>query len=339
MSAATGGLAQSVHTRLIRHAHPLGVDPNLILIRFATERLLYRLSRSPYAERFVLKGALLLLMWLGETIRPTRDADLLGFGNLSDEALAAIFAEICATNVEPDGMTFDASTIRVAAIRPEDAYGGRRVTLLARLGSARIRVQVDVGIGDAAVPAPEWCDYPSLLDLPRPRLRAYRPETVIADAPITPLRSVFAKSRHAPNGSSSGGCRTGGPVGQKAEHPVAMLCRVLDVSTSGYYAWRRRPPSRRAQQDRELMDRIRAIRAASRGTYGAPRVWAELRMAHAVSCSRKRVARLMRQMGLQGAHRRTGRGLTRRDPRRPVFPDRVPRAFTADAPNRLWVAS
>ncbi|WP_324717993.1 IS3 family transposase [Carboxydochorda subterranea] len=124
----------------------------------------------------------------------------------------------------------------------------------------------------------------------------------------------------------------------KAEHAVAMRCRVRDVSTSGYDAWRRRPPSRRAQQDRALMDRIRAIHVASRGTYGAPRVWAELRMAHGLSCSRKRVARLMRQLGLQGAHRRKTRGLTRRDPRRPVFPDRVQRVFAADAPNRLWVA-
>jgi len=77
MSQATSGLAQSVHTRLIRHAKSLDLDPNLVLTRFATERLLYRLSKSRFAERFVLKGALLLLVWLGETIRPTRDADLL----------------------------------------------------------------------------------------------------------------------------------------------------------------------------------------------------------------------------------------------------------------------
>jgi predicted nucleotidyltransferase component of viral defense system len=76
----TKGLAQSVQVRLVRHAHALGVDPNFVLVRYAAERLLYRLSRSAYAERFVLKGALLLLVWLGETIRPTRDADLLGFG-------------------------------------------------------------------------------------------------------------------------------------------------------------------------------------------------------------------------------------------------------------------
>ncbi|MBI1821881.1 MAG: nucleotidyl transferase AbiEii/AbiGii toxin family protein [Nitrospirae bacterium] len=181
MSAATRGLAQSVHTQLVRHAQSLRVDVNLLLTRFATERFLYRLSRSPHAERFVLKGALLMLVWFGETIRPTRDADLLGFGDFSDEALTNIFQDICAVEVEPDAMIYLKDSIRVSAIRPEDAYGGRRVTLGAQLGSARLRVQVDVGIGDAVLPPPEWLDYPSLLELPRPRLRAYRPETVIAE--------------------------------------------------------------------------------------------------------------------------------------------------------------
>jgi len=175
------GLAQSVQARLVRHAKSLNVDPNLVFARYATERLLYRLSRSPYAERFVLKGALLLLVWLGEAIRPTRDADLLGFGEFDGEALARIFSEICAVQVEPDGVAFDAASIQIAAIRPEDAYGGQRVILRAHLGRARIRVQVDVGIGDAVTPEPEWLEYPSLLDLPRPRLRAYGPETVIAE--------------------------------------------------------------------------------------------------------------------------------------------------------------
>lgn len=175
------GLAQSVQTRLVRHAKTIGVDPNLVLARYATERLLYRLSQSPHVERFVLKGALLLLVWMGETIRPTRDADLLGFGELDVDALARTFAEVVAIPVEPDGLVFDTGSIRVAAIRPEDAYGGQRVTLLARLGQARLRVQVDVGIGDAVTPDPVWLDYPTLLDLPRPRLRAYRPETAIAE--------------------------------------------------------------------------------------------------------------------------------------------------------------
>ena len=92
----SGGLAQSVQTRLIRHAKTIEVDPNLVLARYAAERLLYRLSRSPHAERFVLKGALLLLAWLGETIRPTRDVDLLGFGELDADALVRTFTEIVA---------------------------------------------------------------------------------------------------------------------------------------------------------------------------------------------------------------------------------------------------
>ncbi len=122
-----------------------------------------------------------MLAWFGETVRPTRDADLLGFGDLSDEALVTIFRDLCAMEAEPDAMAYHQDSIRVAAIRDEDAYGGRRVTLRGQLGSARLRVQVDVGLGDAVSPQPEWLDYPSLLDLPRPRLRAYRPETVIAE--------------------------------------------------------------------------------------------------------------------------------------------------------------
>jgi predicted nucleotidyltransferase component of viral defense system len=170
-----------VHVRLINHAKALSVDPNLMLVRYATERLLYRLSRSPYAEQFVLKGGLLMLVWLGEAIRPTRDADLLGFGMLDAETLARIFLELCAVAVEPDGLGFDAASVRVAAIRPEDAYGGQRVTLTAHLRSARLRVQMDIGVGDDVTPPAEWLEYPSLLNLPRPRLRAYRPETTIAE--------------------------------------------------------------------------------------------------------------------------------------------------------------
>lgn len=78
-------------------------------------------------------------------------------------------------------MSLDASSLKLAAIRPEDEYGGRRLTLRARLGNTRLRVQVDVGFGDAVTPAPEWLEYPSMLALPRPRLRAYSPETTIAE--------------------------------------------------------------------------------------------------------------------------------------------------------------
>jgi len=181
MTTAAKGLPASVQVRLVRHAKAIGMDPNLVLARFAVERFLYRLSRSPHAERFVLKGALLMLAWLGETIRPTRDVDLLGFGEVSEQSLAQIVADVCNTDVELDGLEYLPASIRVAPIRRDDVYGGLRAILQARLGKARLRVQIDVGIGDAVTPPPEWLDYPSMLELPRPRLRAYRPETAIAE--------------------------------------------------------------------------------------------------------------------------------------------------------------
>ena len=95
MTGPRDGLARSVQVRLAQHARAIGVDPNLVLTRYVVERYLYRLSCSPYVDQFVLKGGLLLLAWLGETLRPTRDADLLGFGNLSGDAIAGIFRDIC----------------------------------------------------------------------------------------------------------------------------------------------------------------------------------------------------------------------------------------------------
>jgi hypothetical protein len=181
MKPTTTPLERSAQARLVAHARQIGVDPNLILARYANERILHRISRSRHAERFVLKGAMLLVAWLGEMIRPTRDVDLLGFGDLTDAAIATTFAEVVTVDVEPDGVTFDPSSIVVAPIRVEDAYGGKRVTIAGHLGPARLRVQIDIGIGDAVFPDPQWLDYPSLLDLPRPRLRAYRPETSIAE--------------------------------------------------------------------------------------------------------------------------------------------------------------
>lgn len=181
MTGQRDGLARSVQVRLARRAKDIEVDPNLLLTRYGVERFLYRLSISPHADKFILKGALLLLAWFGETLRPTRDADLLAFGEISDNELMRIFREVCAVDVAPDAVTFNSESVLIEAIREDDAYGGRRVTLEATLGAARLKIQVDVGIGDAVTPAPQWLDYPSLLDLPRPRLRAYRRETVVAE--------------------------------------------------------------------------------------------------------------------------------------------------------------
>ena len=190
------GLARSVQARLARHAREIGTDPNLVLTRYCVERFLYRLSRSSYAERFVLKGALLLLAWLGETLRPTSDADLLGFGGLPDDEIRAIFGEISLVEIdESDAVIFDAASVKVIRIREADAYGGRRVTLRAKVGGARVKVQVDIGFGDAVTPAPEWLEYPSLLGAPAPRIRAYPRETVVAEKLHTIVTLGLSNSR------------------------------------------------------------------------------------------------------------------------------------------------
>lgn len=125
---------------------------------------------------------------------------------------------------------------------------------------------------------------------------------------------------------------------EKANYPVSLMCRVLKVSRSGYYAWRGRGPSSRAAADAALATRIEHIHQRSRQTYGAPRVHAELR-AHGVRCSRKRVARLMREAGIQGCHRRRRARLTRPDPGAPpAAPDLVERDFLRGAKDELWVA-
>lgn len=175
------GLPASVQARLQNHAKATGQEYNRILDRYALERYLYRLSKSKHADRFVLKGALMMLVWLGETIRPTRDADLLGFGDLDNKSLQAIFQEVCQTQVDPDGMIFQSDTIKVEDIRENESYGGRRTTFIGMLGNARINLQIDVGIGDAVTPDPDWLDTTSLLGMPTAHLRAYRPETSIAE--------------------------------------------------------------------------------------------------------------------------------------------------------------
>ena len=175
------GTVQSVRARLLTAAAASASDPNALLTRYGIERYLYRLSRSPDRDRFVLKGAMLVSAWLGEEARATKDADLLGHGDLTLETVARIAREACGVDCPEDGTSFDPKSVEVAAIRAGQAYGGFRVTLSGRLGRAMLKVQVDIGIGDATVPRPTRFELPSLLGLPRPSLKAYRPETVIAE--------------------------------------------------------------------------------------------------------------------------------------------------------------
>ena len=170
----------SVRQRLLNLAHARGQPMELLLTRFALERLLYRLSLSPHRERFVLKGAMLLATWFDEPHRATRDVDLLGFGDAAEDALLGTFREIMAVEVD-DGVSFDLKGLRIEAIREEVEYGGSRLRTTAALAGARIPITVDIGFGDAVEPGVEDIDLPVLLDMPSPHLRAYPPETVIAE--------------------------------------------------------------------------------------------------------------------------------------------------------------
>jgi len=189
------GIAHSVHTRLVARAKELGIEAQLMLERYALHRFLYRLSKSQHTERFLLKGAQMMLIWIGETIRATRDADLLGLGELSEQTIRQIFSDLCTMDVNADGMEYLPDTIRIAPIREENAYGGRRVFIQARLGNARLRIQIDVAVGDAVTPEPVWVELPQLLDLPVARLKAYRPETSIAEKVETMVSLGLLNSR------------------------------------------------------------------------------------------------------------------------------------------------
>ena len=170
----------SVRQRLLNLAHARGQPMELLLTRYALERLLYRLSVSPHRERFVLKGAMLLATWFDEPHRATRDVELLGFGDAAEDALLGTFREIMTVEVD-DGVTFDLKGLRIEAIREEVEYGGSRIRTTAALAGARIPITVDIGFGDAVEPGVEDVDLPVLLDMPSPHLRAYPPETVIAE--------------------------------------------------------------------------------------------------------------------------------------------------------------
>ena len=170
----------SVRQRLLNLAHARGQPMELLLTRYALERLLHRLSLSPHRERFVLKGAMLLATWFDEPHRATRDVDLLGFGEAAEDALLGTFREIMAVEAD-DGVSFDLKGLRIEAIREEVEYGGSRLRTTAALAGARIPITVDIGFGDAVEPGVDDIDLPVLLDMPSPHLRAYPPETVIAE--------------------------------------------------------------------------------------------------------------------------------------------------------------
>jgi predicted nucleotidyltransferase component of viral defense system len=174
-------LAASVRERLMQRARSKGQDFNWLLTRYGLERMLYRLSISPWHEHFLLKGALLFDLWFEQPQRPTTDIDLLGFGSAEMAHLQQVFRQIAAQD-SADGMVFDPDSVRAAEIRKDAGYSGVRVSLHGHLERALCPVQIDIGFGDVVTPSAEPVQFPLLLpDLPQPVLRAYPVYTVIAE--------------------------------------------------------------------------------------------------------------------------------------------------------------
>jgi len=177
----TANLAASVLARLLNLAKQRGDDYNLLLNRFALERLLCRVAASAHADRFLLKGALLFSLWYDQPHRPTRDADLLGFGPDDAETLVAMFRDITGIDLH-DGIFFDPKSVHADMIREDNRYGGLRVRLAGRIGNVRCALQIDVGFGDAITPEPQTVVFPALLDdLAAPTLKVYPVYTVVAE--------------------------------------------------------------------------------------------------------------------------------------------------------------
>jgi predicted nucleotidyltransferase component of viral defense system len=188
-------IGASVRARLLRLSRERGEDFQLVLTRYASERLLFRLYASGHAQQFVLKGAALFALWTGKPHRATRDLDLLGLGDPGVEHVRKIFSEVLAYEVIDDGVHFDLATLTVGLIREDQEYGGVRAEVVARVTNAQVRLQVDVGFGDAITPEAMVVELPPLLDFPAPRLRAYPRETVVAEKLEAMVKLGMANSR------------------------------------------------------------------------------------------------------------------------------------------------
>jgi hypothetical protein len=181
MTRSVTNFAASVRERLLAQAKRRKIDFQLILQRYAAERFLYRIGASPHRERFILKGAMLFVLWDEATARPTRDLDLAGYWTNDAESLTQVLREICSVSHVQDGLEYLLATMTVEPIRTTDEYHGFQIQLDLLLAGARIPFQIDVGFGDAIVPGPIDVTYPTLLDDHAPNVRAYPREVVIAE--------------------------------------------------------------------------------------------------------------------------------------------------------------
>jgi len=176
-----GNIPASVRQRLLDRAKCDQRLFNELLQYFANERFLYRLSQSTHAERFILKGALMLKVWRSSELRPTKDIDMLGITSNEEADIIAQIRDILTLDVEMDGLSFDPDSIQTERITEDADYDGIRIRFLGALDSARINMQIDIGFGDVVFPEPEELDLPTILNFPTPRLLCYSRESSISE--------------------------------------------------------------------------------------------------------------------------------------------------------------
>jgi hypothetical protein len=188
-------VAESVRQRLLNLAKKQKTEFTHVLIRYAIERILYRLSISRHADRFMLKGAMLLSLWSEQPYRPTLDVDFLAQGDSSEGALQQAWREVMEIDCAEDGLEFLPSSLHTETIKEGQQYEGLRVTLKCRLAQAILPVQIDIAFGDAVTPGPLKLTYPTLLQLPPPVLLTYPRETVAAEKLEAMVKLGIANSR------------------------------------------------------------------------------------------------------------------------------------------------
>ena len=283
--------AASVRARLLAHAKQRGDDYQRILTRYAIERLLFRLSQTEAAERYVLKGAMLFVTWPEHVFRPTGDLDLLGQGDPDPAAIAKLFARICQVEVPNDGIRFDAASLEVEAVREADKYQGVQLGLKGELDRAVIRVRVDIGFGDHVYPLPKRGKFPSLLpDLPQANILMYPPETVVAEkfeamirfgeanGRIKDFYDIWVTARTFPFGLANMVEAVSGTLRRRetaipTEMPVG-LTEAFAAIAEGRGLWsgflRRNPPNLKPPPFAELQEELRRFFAPIIASLGAP---------------------------------------------------------------------
>jgi predicted nucleotidyltransferase component of viral defense system len=177
----TQDISASVHQRLLNKARESGRPFNELFQYFSMERFIYRLSKTPHVQKFVLKGALMFTAWNIQATRTTKDIDFLGKLENSVDTMVSIMRDTCNQTVEPDGMSFDPDSVTCNPIIEDAIYEGIRVFIRGNLGKSRIVLQLDVGFGDVVFPSELDVKYPTILDFPAPTLKGYSQESMIAE--------------------------------------------------------------------------------------------------------------------------------------------------------------